>query len=159
MGSTSRVPAMLTYLLAAFRSAATIGQASPPVRVLDGPEVTGEPTGLALWVGTDDPEETDTGQQAADMEQEWAALGARARDELFTIYCVADGMTGEDTMAAARDAAFGIVAAVENLLRADVNLGGNCLFAGVCPTGLFQKSTDRGALARVPFKIEGKARI
>lgn len=156
--ATSTIPAVIAYLVATFTQASTLGQASPPVRVYDGPTTTGEAAQLVLWVGIEDPDSDDP-QQAAITEQTWAGLGAQRRDELLTVNCVAEAWDGADALPNTRDAAYGIVAAVENLLRADVYLGQNVLFAGVSPEGLIQKTTEKGVLARVPFRIEGKARI
>ena len=46
MAATSRVPALIDYLVNAFTAAATIGAASPPVLVFDGPPTTADPAPL-----------------------------------------------------------------------------------------------------------------
>ena len=45
MTTTSRVPATIDYLVAAFTAASTLGAASPPVAVYDGPFLTDDSVG------------------------------------------------------------------------------------------------------------------
>jgi hypothetical protein len=149
----SKVPAALDYLVSLFQSAGTLGQATPPVTVYDGPKATGEAANLILWVGLDDPD-SDTAPLAATSERAWAGLGGQS--ELITIACAAEAWSGEDGISAVRTAAYGIVAAVETLVRADAtHFGGNGLTAdpGVTASELRQNDTDRGAQARVTFQI------
>lgn len=160
MVATSRVPATIDYLVAAFTAAATLGAANPPVAVYDGPVDTEAPDQLILWVGMDDP---DSGEApvAADSDTEWAALGALAQTEQFSIHCVAEAWGGSDDVRAIRLIVFGIVAAVEALLRADVSLGGTLPSGQARLTGsqLRQNNVKEGAVARVAFRIDCRARI
>lgn len=155
MTLTSRVPAVLDYLVAAFTAAATLGAATPPVAVYDGPVATDAPEQLTLWVGMDDPDSEDA-PAAAESESQWAALGNLAQDEEITVYCVAEAWSGDTDVRTIRLAAYGIVAAVETLLRADATLGGT-LPSGWCRvTGrrLRQNNVQTGAAARVAFRID-----
>jgi hypothetical protein len=156
--ATSKLPAILDYLTATFTAASTLGAATPPVAVYDGPVITQAPDQLILWVGMDDPD-SDEAPTSAFSEQTWAGLGAQAKDEQFTVNCVAEAWGGETDIAAIRTAAFAIVAAVENLVRGDVMLGGRVQFQGVTGLSLRQDQTTRGAVARVTFQITGQARI
>src|SRR6266566_3574270 len=157
---TSRVPATLDYLVTTFTAAATLGAATPPVAVFDGPVLTEAPAELVLWVGMGDPD-SEEGQVAADSAAEWAALGAQAQNEEFSIHCVAEAWGGADDVKAIRLAAYGIVAAVETLLRADVSLGGTLPSGQARVTGsqLRQNNVQTGAVARVAFDINCRARI
>ena len=156
--TTSRVPAVIDYLVAAFQAAATLGAASPPVAVYDGPVVTSEPAQQLLFVGMDDPD-TDEAPTSAQSEQAWAALGKQAKNEQVTVFCTAESWGGDTDVKKIRDAAYGIVVAVEALLRADVMLGGLMQFSGITGSTLRQNQTTQGAVARVSFQIEGQARI
>jgi hypothetical protein len=159
MTVTSRVPALIDYLVALFTNAATLGQATPKVTVYDGPVVTGDVENLVLWVGLSDPA---IPAESAHFEQDWAAIGRRGRDEMTTIHCCAVAWGGADSLAAQRVAAFGIVAAVETLLQADTTqFGGNVLYPapGITGGALTQMSTDRGPAARVAFDLIFKSRI
>ena len=158
---TSRVPALLDYLVALFTNAATLGQATPPVTVFDGPPTTELDPPLALYVGLSDPD-SGAAEAAADFVQEWAALGRQGRNETTTIHCCAQAWSGTDSISAMRVAATGIVAAVEVVMQADsTQFGWNALFPapGVAGLALLQNNTDRGAIARVAFDLIFKSRI
>jgi hypothetical protein len=158
---TSRVPALIDYLVALFTADATLGTATPPVTIYDGP-YTGElDPFLKLYVGLSDPD-NEAAETGAGSEQEWAALGRRARDEIVTIHCCAEAWSGADTIQTVRVAVYGIVAAVETLLQADTTqFGGNILYPQPGMTGgqLLQNNTSDGAIARVQFDLIFKSRI
>jgi hypothetical protein len=158
--ATSKIPALIDYLVATFTAASTLGQASPPVAVYDGPQTTLAPAQLILWVGLDDPDTDQAAPSAAAFEQEWAGLGKQARNEISTIHCVAEAWTGSDDISGMRAAAFGIVAAVENIVRTDP-FSGLALFPDPGVTGgeLRQNNPTTGAQARVSFQIVFKSRL
>lgn len=158
---TSRLPALLDYLVALFTTATTLGQATPPVTIYDGPPTSEADPGLALFVGLSDPDNT-AAEDAGDITQEWAALGRLARNETTVIHCCAQAWSGSDTISTVRIAATGIVAAVETVLQADTtSFGGNVLFPdpGITAGVLSQNNTTTGAIARMSFDITFKSRI
>lgn len=157
---TSNAPALLDYLIAKFAGAATLGLASPPVTVFDGPNpaATELPTALdptlKLFVGLSDPD-NDGIQDAAQFTQARADLGFATRDETTSVMCCAEAWSGDDSIANARHAVFAIVAAVETLVRADNSTGGlGFVSPGVNAGALQQNNTSAGAVARVPFEIQ-----
>ena len=158
--STSQVPALIDYLVNLFTNAATLGQATPPVVVYDGPQTTLAPAQLVLWVGLDDPDTDQVAPSGAAAQQEWAAIGRLGRNEISTIHCVAEAWTGADDIRSMRVAAFGILAAVETLVRADP-FSGLALYAdpGVTGIELRQNNTQAGSQARVSFQIAFKSRL
>lgn len=158
---TSRVPALIDYLIALFTSAATLGQATPPVVVYDGPVTTEENAQLILYVGLSDPD-NEGAQPAADFTQEWGAIGRGARNETTTVHCCAEAWSGVDDLKTVRLAVTGITAAVEALLAADsTQFGGNVLYPmpGFAAGTLVQNNTQKGGVARVPFDLVFKSRI
>jgi hypothetical protein len=155
--AASKLPQILDYLAATFTAAATLGGATPPVAVYDGPVLTQEPAQRVLWVGLDDPDADEP--ETASAETPWASLGAQAKTEQFQVWCAAEAWGGETDVAAIRTVAFGIYNAAEAVLRADVMLGGLAQFCGVAGVVLRQNQTTQGAVARVSFRIEGQARI
>jgi hypothetical protein len=158
---TSRIPALIDYLVTLFTSAATLGQASPPVTVYDGPATTGLDAPLKLFVGLADPD-SDTAEPAAESTQEWAAIGRLGRNETITVHCCAEAWAGTDDLKTVRVAVTGIVAAVEAVMQADsTGFGGNILFPdpGVTALALLQNNTTTGAVARLTFDLIFKARI
>ena len=158
--ATSQIPALIDYLVNLFTNAATLGAATPPVTVYDGPQTTAGTAPLALWVGLDDPDTDQVAPSAAASEQEWAGLGKLARNEISTIHCVAEAWTGADDIRSMRVAAFAIVAAVEDIVRSDP-FSGLALFPdpGVTGLELRQNNTQAGSQARVSFQIAFKSRL
>lgn len=158
---TSRVPALIDYLVTLFTNAATIGAATPPVTVYDGPPTTGLDAPLKLFVGLSDPDNP-AAEPAAESEQEWGGIGRLARNETVTIHCCAEAWAGTDDLKTVRVAATGIVAAAEVVMQSDsTQFGGNALFPapGVAGLALLQNNTDKGAIARVAFDLTFRSRI
>ncbi len=161
MTVTSRVPALIGYLVDLFTADATIGAATPPVTVYDGPATTGLDPPLKLFIGLTDPDNP-AAEPAADSQQSWAALGRRGRDEQVTIHCVAEAWSGTDDIRTLRLAVYAIVAAIETLMQADTTqFGGNVLFPdpGLTTMALLQNNTTTGAIARVTFDLIFKSRV
>lgn len=159
---TSRGPAMLTYLVSLFTNAATIGQATPPVTVYDGPAVTEYDAPLKLYVGLNDPD-AGAGENAYDSTQEWAALGRMARNENLVIHCCSEAWSGSDDIAAIRDSCTAITAAVEVLMQSDTSqFGGNVLYPNPGMTNVSSpqnEQTGKGVIVRQPFDLAFFCRI
>ena len=160
---TSRVPALIDYLVTLFTGAATLGVAPAPgtVTIFDGPPTTELDPLLALYVGLSDPDNS-AAETAGDSVQSWGGLGRLARNETTTIHCCAQAWAGTDDLKTVRVAATGIVAAVEVLMQSDTTqFGGNVLFPapGITSMSLLQNNTDRGAIARVAFDLIFTSRI
>jgi hypothetical protein len=158
---TSRVPALIDYLVALFTNAVTLGAATPPVTVFDGPPTTELDPLLALYVGLTDPDNT-AAQPAGDSVQSWGGLGRLARNETSTIHCCAQAWAGTDDLKTVRVSAYGIVAAVEVLMQSDATqFGGNVQFPapGIATGSLSQNNTTTGAIARVAFDLTFQSRI
>lgn len=161
MTVTSRIPALLDYLVTLFQGSALLGQATPPVTVYDGPPTTALDAPLALYVGLSDPD-NESAEAAADSVQQWGAIGRLGRDETVTVHCCAEAWAGTDDMRTVRLAATGIVAAVEQVMQADTTqFGGNVLFPapGITALSLLQNNTQTGAVARVAFDLVFQSRI
>ena len=154
--ATSVVPALIDALVTQLTAAL------PNVLVIDGVGVTENP-GDFLMIGVEDPDQ-ESAAFSADVRQSWAGLGAKARDEEGEITCAALAWTGNSdptAQKAARDAAYAILATVENTLRTTPTLG----VAGVrwvsfgTQLTLSQAQGTAGADALVVFRINFQARI
>lgn len=158
---TSRVPALIDYLVTLFTNDPTLGAATPPVQVYDGPFTTALDSPLKLYVGLPDPDNPGI-EPAADATQGWGALGRRGRNQEVTIHCCAEAWSGTDTIQTMRLAVAGIAAAVEALMQADTTqFGGNALFPdpGYTSEAWLQNNTSTGAIARVQFDLIFRSRI
>jgi len=148
--ATSAVPAVIDALVTACTAAL------PDVSVVDGSDFDEAP-GDFLLIGVEDPDLPNL-DFSAEAQQDWATTGINgARDESGEIVCAAMSWNGEGEQKRARDAAYAIQTAVENLLRTTPTLG--------LPTLLWtsfgtreQLSQGRG-LALVIFRITFEARI
>ena len=160
---TSQVPNVIGYLIDTFTAAATLGQATPAVSVRCGPELSGDFSQLVLFVGVDDPTSLEQGTPptGATSEQVWVGMGARARDEDLSVYCTAEAWSGDTGTRVAMVAAYGIVAAAEAVLLADVSMGGLALYQAPGSTGhaLRWQQGEGGLAAHVTFRIAAKARL
>lgn len=130
------------------------------IHVIDGDTVTGD-AGTFLMVGWEDPDNDRA--TSATGKQDWAGLGARARDEEGTITCLVIAWNGDSDFAAARAALRAATDGVEGLLRADPNLDGavpGLMWTGYgTNTQLRQWLSDQGAVATCTFDVAFKARI
>jgi hypothetical protein len=163
--TTSRIPAVIDYLYNTFTAASTLGAASPPVTVFDGPQVTAASPALALWVGVGSIDPGSGAPDTASATQEWVGPGARARNEMLTIFCTAQAWSGSDDVRTLRLAAAAIVSACEDIVRNDATLGNTVTVpgnAGVTSVAWQQGpelSGDRGMAVRITFEISAQARI
>ena len=146
--STSRIPAVVTALFSAF-------DAATDATVFDGRWVT-TPDGDYLTVGWTPDDEGSSGSQ------EWVGLGNRARTERIDIPCYIDSYSGDVDTASRRNAAFTILAACENALRADPTLGGAVPQPGWAEFGEYRErieQTETGLAVGVVFHVLIETRI
>lgn len=157
---TSRIPALMDYLVTLFTSAATLGAATPPVTIFDGPAVTQLDAPLKLYVGLTDPNNPD-GQPGAESQQTWGALGRLGRNEQVTIHCCAEAWYGGSNVQTMRLACTGITAAVEAVMQSDTTqFGGNVLFPDPGLTNVsMPQSTAGNTIVRQTFDLVFRCRI
>lgn len=158
--NTSAIPAAITYLVGAARTAL------PNALVFDGPMLT--PDSEAAfdrvtigWSGDDG----DT--SAVDVDQDWSALNRGvSRDEHFRIMCSVLHWDGNNDIPTVRTAAFALLAAFEKLMRGyapngvgDVTLGGAVLFARIAVGSVDYPSTSNGTACHITFQVACRARL
>lgn len=147
---TSRVPVTIDALVAAFRAAG--------LNTFDGPPITGD-WSVAVFVGYDAGGE-DSEFRAVTTTQSWASLGAKARNEEFSVFCGIAAVDGGGVTKVARDAAYSVMATVETVLRADPSLGQTPPFTIAVASGdLYQFPVESGMECRLPFTISVVTRI
>lgn len=134
--------------------------ALPDVLVYDGFGVDAEPGNQYLMVGVEDVDSKGS-SWAATAEQEWANANYTARDEDGVVICAALAWNGDSDAKAARDDAFAVVAAVENMCRTTPSQGvANLLWTSAGHRlQLTQDQAESGAIAIVVFQIRYRARI
>ena len=166
---TSAIPGALDYLVTTATSTyATYAAANNlTCLVLDGPApVDAEETyPCIVWVGFDpnNPE-----MPAVLGDQQFATLGARTRDETFTIVNTVRYWTGDVTaVQPTRDQAFALLAQFETMLRGtplngpgDCTLGKNVLFSQI--SGGINYTPIRasgGLIGEIVFHVTCRARL
>jgi hypothetical protein len=143
---SSKVPAAMTALLAAFTAAPALAG----VDVRDGPVVTGSAALEAVLVGW-------TGQAADQLAADAAVnpevFGDADDRELFSIRCAALVLNGQNDLAAARTRAYALLAACGAVIRGDRRLGGTVGDSHVSRHALRQTQTPDGTVATVEFTV------
>lgn len=154
--ATSALPGAITALLAILNAANGLDG----VLLIDGPPVGDVATSDFLAVGWSGGED-----QAAEVQQDFNAAGARTRDEEFAITNVIDVWDGGEDFAAVRTRAFEILGVVEQAIRATgpnpeaPTLNGAVLWAHLTRATLRQYFTDQGARVALAFTVSCHARI
>ncbi|MGP3636199.1 hypothetical protein ACTU45_23050 [Streptomyces sp. 24-1644] len=153
--ATSAVPAAIDGFLAVLENAESLDG----VRVIDGPPGVNFTEKDRIYVGY-----APSGEQAAEMQQQFASAGARQRDEDGTISGYIESRRGDTNIRDRRLRVFEILGVIENALRATnenpsaPTLGGIVLWAELTAGALIQ-SQDNGALAGLSFTVHFRARI
>ena len=135
--------------------------------VVDGPPMKNDgETNIAqrrLFVGADTADPSDEAV-AVEFDQSFRSDGARNRDEDFTVWCVAEGWSGETVMQTARNNAKTVLSGVESALRATqaapaapaLGLSG-VMYSELVSGTWTQAQTDRGAYCRIRFGVRVRA--
>jgi hypothetical protein len=166
MTTTSAVPAVIDWLVAAAEASPLLGQATPPVSVFDGPQSPGATQALnqVLWIGAN---AADPNAMLGDSAQSWPVMDhARTKDEDGTVTCSAQHWSGDPSVTVHRNAAAALVAAVELLLRGDgrtgpgdATMGGLVQWSGVDTTQWYPRQVANGVAVLVTFTIVYRARL
>lgn len=153
----TRVADAILAIVAALESGTTAALAT----VVDGPSAEATPMpGSYVFVGWDGDREGDY-NATEDWEQDWAALGAQRKNESFDVVCAVVSGSGDPRVAARRQTALAVLAAVETDLRSALNIGLGLpqpTFARLSSAQLIQEWED-GLRVRIPFSINVQTRI
>jgi hypothetical protein len=149
--ATSAFPAVVDALIAL--SAA----AMPTVAVVEGINPSRDP-GSFLMVNVDAGDVD--GAPSPRIEQSRATMSG-ARNEQGVVVCAAESWNGDGNPKAARDAAFAVVAGVENLLRSTPTLGLSVVLKTEFGEDIYPRpgQGDFGAECFVIFSVAYLARI
>lgn len=148
--ATSRVPATLTALVAAFEAVLD------PSIVYDGPEITGEVPPVAVCVGYDGDPDGDM-RAVENWTQTWAGLGQGGKYEAFDVLGCVIAFSGETTIVDKRAAVFATFATVETVVRppslpAALGLSSPAM-AEFAAGEFYQEQTTGGLQCRIPFTV------
>jgi hypothetical protein len=125
--------------------------------VVDGPQVDSEPVNDRLFVGFngDTPDEYNEGATAVQSRMAFQ----RVKQEDGQITCAVVSRSGDSDIPATRLRAYGYVAAAEDALRLDPQLGGLVMDSFVSDHRYSPVQTQQGAKVRVVFTVTYKGQI
>ena len=140
----SRVPAVTDWLMTNL----PIATGLDPTYVVDGPPTEANLRTTCIIIGD------------VDMDQEWAALGARNRNEEAILHLVIYHI-GQGGQTVVNNVAWDLLASIETYMRvsANVTAGNNVLWMGVVPTTLTKELTDNARAAWLEVDLKFTARI
>ena len=144
--------------------AGTTGELLGADAIVDGPAATGDDPTTAVFIGYDGDSDGD-----GKVTENWTAgfvgapIGRQARDESFEVTCAVVSWGGDIDVPSRRAAAVAAFSAVEDDLRAAVDLGlapGVPTVAQVVQMDLYQEQdAQRGMQARILFRVGVETRI
>ena len=155
--ATSAVPDAIEQLLEILRARPELRD---DVLIFDGPPTDDDSRDDLVCVGWA-PE----GGQAAELQQNFNAAGARTRDEDFAIHGWIESWIGDPLVSKVRARVFELLAVIENAIRASdasreaPTLNGAVLWAHLTRGVLVQSYTDQGVRAGLAFTVTCRARI
>lgn len=151
--ATSSIPAAIDWLVSNARGLSAL---AAPAAVYDGWPDGRADTALVVGMTPDDPETGDT--------PVWAQVGANTTWEQVSVPCVIWAYRGGSNMKTARDAAFGVLDAMDGMLRTDPTLGGSVRSGAALLTSVRVMQTDGaleagdGRMCEIRFEIVYKSR-
>lgn len=152
--ASSRVPALIDALVAALQASVDLSG----VNIVDGPLVSNSAAAEWVFVGYDgDP----GGEgQATSTQQQWAGIGAKAKNEEISLTCAVLVRSGSTDVKPLRDRAYQIFAAAEAVVRADPALTlPPPTVCDISDHNFFAEQTAQGLQGRLPFTITCTTRI
>jgi hypothetical protein len=170
---TDQTAAVIDYLVSQCQASQSLGAATPPVQVFDGPIIDGGQlvSPQRIWIGADGMVQAGMPVSAATFMQSFAFLGTEAdtRDDQIDIGCAAEVFDGDPThQKQARDGAYALMAVVETMLRGNPNTGGpgDTTMGGLVywsqvtgPGELIQTQYAAGVEALVKFRVTAFTRL
>lgn len=141
----SRVIVVTDWLLANLPAAVSLDAS----QVIDGPPTEANLKSTCIILGD------------VDMVQDWAAIGARNRDEEAIIKCVIYVLGPGQTQTTVNKQAFALLGLIELFLRTSTNitLGGNVWQSAILPTTIAKQQADNARAAFLAFDLKFNARI
>jgi hypothetical protein len=127
------------------------------VQVADGPQANSDAANDWLFVGFDG-DAPDEGNEAVSAEQDLMAF-LKTKQETAEVTCAVVSRRGDTDIASARARAYEVTSAAEDLLRADMFLGGLVMHAFISAHQYIPVITQGGCKARVVFTVTYLAQL
>jgi hypothetical protein len=150
--ATTALPQVINGILTAFNASAGL----TGVRIFDGPEIDSSYPGDFIAVGHDGSEDGEV--TVSNVTQSFEQLGNLKQFEDGTVDCWLSTWDGGTSLSARRSRVATLLSAVDTAIRADVSLGGACIYSSLSNHQMTYIQANNGVAISVTFTIEYRAR-
>jgi hypothetical protein len=146
------LPQVINGLLTTLRASSDLAG----VRIFDGIEIDGSYPGDFIAIGHDGSDDGEV--SVSNTTQSFEQLGNFKQFEDGSIECFLSTWDGGTSITARRARAATLISAVDTALRADLSLGGSCLYSQIASFQFVYLQTTNGAAVNINFTISYRAR-
>lgn len=146
------LPQVIDGLLASLRASSGL----TGVRIFDGIEIDGSYPGDFIAVGHDGSDDGEV--SVSNTTQSFQQLGNFKQFEDGQVECFLSTWDGGTSITARRSRAASLISAVDTAIRADVSLGGSCLYSQIASFQFVYLQTTNGAAVNINFTVSYRAR-
>jgi len=150
--ATTALPQVINGILTAFQNSAGLSG----VRIFDGPEIDSTYPGDFIAVGHDGSEDGDV--TVSNVTQSFQQLGNLKQFEDGTVECFLATWDGGSSLSDRRTRIATLLSAVDTAIRADVSLGGACIYSSLASHSMNYIQANNDVAISVKFSIEYRAR-
>jgi len=150
--ATTALPQVINGILTAFNASAGLTS----VRIFDGPEIDASYPGDFIAVGHDGSEDGEV--SVSNVTQSFEQLGNLKQFEDGTVDCWLATWDGGTSLSDRRSRVATLLSAVDTAIRADVSLGGACIYSSLSNHQMSYIQANNGVAISVTFTIDYRAR-
>jgi hypothetical protein len=150
--ATTALPQVINGILTAFNASAGL----TGVRIFDGPEIDSSYPGDFIAVGHDGSEDGEV--SVSNVTQSFEQLGNLKQFEDGSVDCWLATWDGGTSLSDRRARVATLLSAVDTAIRADVSLGGACIYSSLSNHQMTYIQANNGVAISVTFSIEYRAR-
>jgi hypothetical protein len=150
--ATTALPQVIDGILTAFNASAGL----TGVRIFDGPEIDSSYPGDFIAVGHDGSEDGEV--SVSNVTQSFEQLGNLKQFEDGSVDCWLATWDGGTSLSDRRARVATLLSAVDTAIRADVSLGGACIYSSLSNHQMTYIQANNGVAISVTFTIEYRAR-
>ena len=150
--ATTALPQVIDGILTAFNASAGL----TGVRIFDGPEIDASYPGDFIAVGHDGSEDGEV--SVSNVTQAFEQLGNLKQFEDGSVDCWLATWDGGTSLSDRRARVATLLSAVDTAIRADVSLGGACIYSSLSNHQMTYIQANNGVAISVTFTITYRAR-
>ena len=150
--ATTALPQVIDGILTAFNASAGL----TGVRIFDGPEIDSSYPGDFIAVGHDGSEDGEV--SVSNVTQSFEQLGNLKQFEDGNVDCWLATWDGGTSLSDRRARVATLLSAVDTAIRADVSLGGACIYSSLSNHQMTYIQANNGVAISVTFTITYRAR-